>query len=105
MMFQLSLTNLAAMLAFSPAVLGFTTPCIYQGYTCGYTMIATYGYNNTELTTAVNKTSIIPPLADTQLLQVLYRCVDTNGTIAGNSLCIAGCISMNSTTLDDQCAL
>lgn len=43
MMFQLTLTNLAAMLAFSPAVLGFTTPCIYQGYTCGYSMVATFG--------------------------------------------------------------
>lgn len=63
------------------------------------------GYNITELTTATNRTNIIPPLTDIQLLQVLYRCQDVSGTIVGNSFCIAGCISMGDNTEDDQCAL
>ncbi|EHK25839.1 uncharacterized protein TRIVIDRAFT_32688 [Trichoderma virens Gv29-8] len=104
MTFQHILVSLAALLAFSPTTQGYTTPCIYQEYKCGYALVTDNVYNNTELTDAVNKTTIIPPLSPIQLLQVLYRCEDVNGTLAGNSFCIAGCISMNGTE-DDQCAL
>ncbi|CAK7200153.1 hypothetical protein SEUCBS139899_002843 [Sporothrix eucalyptigena] len=61
-------------------------------------------YNVTELTDAVNATSTIPPLEDYQLMNVIFRCIDINGGIAGNSYCIAGCIGMASTS-NDQCAM
>ncbi|KAL1845065.1 hypothetical protein VTK73DRAFT_1205 [Phialemonium thermophilum] len=95
----------AALVAFSPTAQAFTTACLYQEYKCGYSMVADYGYNNTELIAAVNKTSIIPPLSTIQLLQVLYRCEDAVGGIAGNSYCIAGCVDMRGRPEDDQCAL
>lgn len=63
------------------------------------------GYNITELTTAVNKTAVVPPLKANQLLQVLYRCEDTVGTIAGNSFCIAGCSGMTGANENDQCTM
>lgn len=66
------------------------------------------GYTIAELTSAVNGTVTIPPLNDAQLLRTLFRCTDTLGGIAGNSYCIAGCISIsgNSTgTVNDMCAM
>jgi hypothetical protein len=62
------------------------------------------GYNTTELTLAVNKTTTIGPLSTGQLLQVLYRCEDTLGDIVANSFCIAGCISIDGNTENDECA-
>ncbi|KND93493.1 hypothetical protein TOPH_01977 [Tolypocladium ophioglossoides CBS 100239] len=106
MIFPQTITSAAAtaFLAFSLGVDAFGTPCVYQQYKCGYNLVATQVYNNTELTTAVNMTGPIPPLATNQLLQVLYRCTDTNGGLAGNSFCIAGCMTMLGNS-DDQCAL
>jgi hypothetical protein len=43
MTFQNIFINLAALLAFSPAVMGFTTPCTFQEYKCGYAMVADDG--------------------------------------------------------------
>jgi hypothetical protein len=56
------------------------------------------------LTDAVNSTDPIPPLNANQLRQVLYRCIDINGTLDANSYCIAGCISMGNLT-NDQYAM
>ncbi|PMD64139.1 uncharacterized protein K444DRAFT_641069 [Hyaloscypha bicolor E] len=105
MMFPQALMALGALLAFVPATQGSTSPCVYQGYKCGYTMVTEFGYNNTELTFAVNKTNVVPPLNTIQLLNVLYRCVDTRGDIAANSFCIAGCISVGDFTVSDECAM
>lgn len=63
------------------------------------------GYNNTELMSAVNQTLVVPPLSTIQLLNVLYRCVNTAGGITANSFCIAGCISLGGVTEDDMCAM
>ncbi|KAH8890739.1 hypothetical protein GQ53DRAFT_650292 [Thozetella sp. PMI_491] len=95
----------AALVALSPGALAFITPCVYQEYACGHDMISNFGYNNTELASAVNKTSTMPPLTSVQLLHAIYRCVDINGTIVGNSFCMGGCIPMGSTTTNDQCAM
>ncbi len=62
------------------------------------------GYTVDELTAAVNATGTIPPLLDFQLMNVLYRCIDINGTLAGNSYCISGCIPMADFS-NDQCAM
>ncbi|KAH7011072.1 hypothetical protein EDB80DRAFT_383870 [Ilyonectria destructans] len=94
-----------ALIAFSPAVYAFTTACTYQQYSCGYSLVADNTYTNIELAAGVSRTvGVIPALAGNQLLQVLYRCTDTNGGIAGNSYCIAGCVSMGDLE-DDQCAM
>ncbi|PNY26233.1 Uncharacterized protein TCAP_03832 [Tolypocladium capitatum] len=92
-----------ALLALSLGVDAFTTACTFSQYKCGAGLVAIQGYNNTELTNAVNATGPIPPLQANQLLQVLYRCTDTNGGLAGNSFCIGGCMSMPGVS-DDQCA-
>ncbi len=69
-------------------------------------MIKRPGYNVTELTEAVNKTISIPPVTTVELYKVLYRCETAqSGVISGNSLCIAGCISMGTGNQDDQCAM
>ncbi|ROT42903.1 hypothetical protein SODALDRAFT_327063 [Sodiomyces alkalinus F11] len=88
-----------------PAVQAFDTPCIYQGYKCGFNLAVDYGYEIAELADAVALTSSIPNLSDRQLLQVLYRCVDINGGIAGNSFCFAGCIDMGGALFNDQCIM
>ncbi|KAH8757879.1 hypothetical protein F5883DRAFT_717827 [Diaporthe sp. PMI_573] len=94
------------LLALSPTVSAFTTPCVYEGYRCGYNMVDDYGYTNDELTTAVNATGgPIPPLTTVQLLQVLFRCNDIVGGTVGNSYCIAGCVNMGGATSNDQCAM
>ncbi|KYK54084.1 cellulose signaling related protein ooc1 [Drechmeria coniospora] len=93
------------LVAFAVGANAFTTPCIYQQYKCGYNLIANQVYTDAELTAAVNTTGPIPPIESNQLLQVLYRCIDTNGAIAGNSYCISGCISMPGNDANDQCAM
>lgn len=134
MLFPQALMALGALLAFSPPTDAFALPCVYQGYKCGYTMVSKYSvstlsfpqttrpvsshlpwtstnvfpikaYNNTELTSAVNKTMVVPPLSTIQLLNVLYRCVDTAGDIAANAFCIAGCESIGGVTDNDMCAM
>ncbi|PVH67834.1 hypothetical protein DL98DRAFT_662459 [Cadophora sp. DSE1049] len=105
MLFPQALMALGALLAFTPATEAFTTACVYQAYECGYTMVSQYGYNNTELTFAVNKTMVVPPLSTIQLLNVLYRCMDIEGDIAANSFCIAGCVSLGDATDSDMCAM
>ncbi|KAL1895026.1 hypothetical protein Sste5346_005446 [Sporothrix stenoceras] len=103
---QASVIGLAAatLVAFVRPATAFTTACSYQEYKCGSELFTTDGYNETELTAAVNLTSTIPPLEDYQLMNVIFRCIDINGNIAGNSYCIAGCIGMASTS-NDQCAM
>ena len=82
-------------------------PPVYSShlYQTSTNIISVKGYNNTELTFAVNKTNVVPPLNTIQLLNVLYRCVDTKGDIAANSFCIAGCSSIGDLTVSDECAM
>jgi hypothetical protein len=40
-----SLALLVTFLAFLPEVQGFTTPCVYQTYKCGYYLVGSYGIN------------------------------------------------------------
>ncbi|PTB62522.1 hypothetical protein BBK36DRAFT_1162782 [Trichoderma citrinoviride] len=95
----------AAALCLIPGVQAFTDPCIYQSYKCGFNLLSEYGYNITELADAVASTPSIPPLPDTLLLQVTYRCINIYGGIVGNAYCFAGCIDMKETLSNDQCAL
>ncbi|POR34354.1 Uncharacterized protein TPAR_05439 [Tolypocladium paradoxum] len=81
-----------------------TATCVYSQYKCGYNLVATQGYNNAELTSAINQSGPIPPLGADQFLQVLYYCNDTKNDIVGNTFCIAGCIAMPKDD-DDQCAM
>ncbi|CAK7233559.1 hypothetical protein SBRCBS47491_008653 [Sporothrix bragantina] len=106
MLFQETLVGLAAaaLIGFARPAVAFTIACQYQEYKCGSELFNTDGYNMTELTDAVNLTSTIPPLEDYQLMNVIFRCTDIAGAIAGNSYCIAGCIGMASTS-NDQCAM
>ncbi|KAJ5620981.1 hypothetical protein N7510_004965 [Penicillium lagena] len=62
-------------------------------------------YTVAELVAAVNQTLTIPPLTSTQLLQVLYRCIDIKGSITGNSFCISECLASSNMTMDDQCSI
>ncbi|CAK7212538.1 hypothetical protein SCUCBS95973_001497 [Sporothrix curviconia] len=106
MLLQETLVGLAAatLIGFARPTVAYTTACLYQEYKCGSELFGTDGYNMTELMDAVNATTTIPPLQDYQLMDVIYRCIDINGNIAGNSYCIAGCIGMASTA-NDQCAM
>jgi len=64
------------------------------------------GYNNTELTAVVAENPTLPaPLSDTQLLEVLYTCVDVEGDIVADSFCVAGCVSLGDGAVDDICAM
>lgn len=72
---------------------------------CRYASATPIGYNLTELAAAVASTPSIPPLPDFLLLQVIYRCINISGGIAGNSYCFAGCINMNGTLVSDQCVM
>jgi hypothetical protein len=127
MVFLRALVGLAALLAFSPAAQGFTLPCFYEEYKCGFTYAGIVdgmsllirsiyirhqltggykGYNTTELTTAAALNPTLPgPLTTAQLNDVLFRCVDTIGTLVADSFCIAGCISIGGDTVDDLCAM
>jgi hypothetical protein len=63
------------------------------------------GYTNSELVVAVNISSpYVPALNTLQLLNVLYMCMDIQGTIAANSFCIAGCIDEGPIATNDMCA-
>ncbi|EFX03502.1 cellulose signaling related protein ooc1 [Grosmannia clavigera kw1407] len=106
MMFQQTVFGLAAaaLMALIHPTAAFTTACEYQEYKCGQTLFTSDGYNITEFETAVNATGTIPPLADSQLLNVLYRCIDVEGGLVGNSYCISGCITMGDLE-NDQCAM
>ncbi|OAA61640.1 cellulose signaling related protein ooc1 [Niveomyces insectorum RCEF 264] len=106
MLFHETLVGLAVatFVAFTRPASAYTIACNYQAYKCGSTLFTVDGYTSAELTTAVNATGVIPPLLDFQLLDVLYRCIDINGTLAGNSYCISGCIHM-APNANDQCAM
>ncbi|KAH8693981.1 hypothetical protein BGW36DRAFT_430004 [Talaromyces proteolyticus] len=101
--------SLLATFLTSQGVQGFTTACIYDSYKCGVTLSGTaYGYNDTELITAVNATTVIPPLTIAQLSQTIFRCADTSGTIVANAFCINGCQDLephNGATSNDQCTI
>lgn len=43
MIFPQALITLGALLALAPSTQAFTTPCIYLGYKCGYTMVTEFG--------------------------------------------------------------
>jgi len=84
------------------------TPCLYQGYRCGYSMVRDFGYTEADMIEAVNQTqAVIPPLNAVELLDVLYRCIDVRAAMVGNSYCIAGCIDMahEGEIENDQCAM
>lgn len=61
------------------------------------------GYTMDELYRGVTLTPSVPNFSGPQLLQVIYRCINTNGAIAGNSFCFAGCIDMGGSLVNDQC--
>ncbi|MFC7308948.1 hypothetical protein ACFQVC_32665 [Streptomyces monticola] len=83
-----------------------TTPCTYQGYKAGYNLIALYGYTNEDLQQAIVANPKVPQdLSTAQMLQVLYRCTDTDGTIEAVEYCEFGAENMGGVTSNDQCAM
>lgn len=112
----------------------FSTPCIYQSYKCGFTLMSVYcmtcpalsgasdlsglpvknlrnqnsqapGYTVSKLTAAVNDAPSIPPLSVAQLTQVIYHCEDILGNTTGNAYCVNGCLPTPTRTEDDQCQI
>ena len=112
------------------AVQAFTKPCVYQSYKCGFNLVndngtqnldtmklflrsskkwmaeffVSVGYTMSELSRGLALTPSIPQISGFLLLQVLYRCVNTDGVIAGNSICFGGCLDMGGELVNDQCS-
>ncbi|CAG9952124.1 hypothetical protein V2G26_007284 [Clonostachys chloroleuca] len=98
-------SGLAVLLAFSSAVLAqITTPCTYQEYLCGSTLL-TNGYAVADLRTAYDANLNSPVIPDTALNKVLFRCTDNVGAIVGNSYCIVGCGVVGDNLVDDMCTM
>ncbi|CAI6096531.1 unnamed protein product [Clonostachys chloroleuca] len=98
-------SGLAVLLAFSSGALAqIITPCTYQEYLCGSTLL-TNGYVTADLRTAYALNPNNPVIPDTALSKVLFRCTDTAGTIVGNSYCIVGCGVVGDHLVDDQCTM
>ncbi|PTB62521.1 hypothetical protein BBK36DRAFT_1144537 [Trichoderma citrinoviride] len=102
----LQLAGLVTLIAFSSvAKAQITTPCTYQEYVCGSTLLAN-GYTAlTDLRPAYAINPDAPTITDAQLGQVLFRCVDQAGGIVGNSYCIVGCAVIGDDTANDQCTM
>ncbi|TFB00882.1 hypothetical protein CCMA1212_007325 [Trichoderma ghanense] len=102
----LQLAGFVALLAFSGVTKAqITTPCTYQEYVCGATLLANGYTAATELRTAYDANPNAPTITDAQLGQVLYRCVDEAGGIVGNSYCIVGCAVVGDDTVNDMCTM
>lgn len=63
------------------------------------------GYAVPDLRTAYDLNLAAPVIEDTSLNQVLFRCVDTAGTIIGNSYCIVDCAVVGTDTTNDMCTM
>ncbi|KAJ4863141.1 hypothetical protein T069G_04095 [Trichoderma breve] len=97
------LASLATLLAVATAQI--TTPCTYQEYVCGSTLLAN-GYTAlTDLRPAYAVNPNAPTITDLQLAQVLFRCTDQAGGIVGNSYCIVNCAVIGDDTVNDMCTM
>ncbi|UKZ61370.1 uncharacterized protein TrAtP1_002636 [Trichoderma atroviride] len=97
------LAGLATLLAVATAQI--TTPCTYQEYVCGSTLL-TNGYTaTTELRAAYSANPNAPNITDAQLSQVLFRCIDQAGGVVGNSYCIVNCAVIGNDTVNDECTM
>lgn len=63
------------------------------------------GYVAADLRTAYDINPLAPTIPDTDLGQVLYRCIDTSGVIIGNSFCIVDCAVVGDNTDNDMCTM
>ncbi|KAL6877914.1 cellulose signaling related protein OOC1 [Trichoderma longibrachiatum] len=97
------LAGLATLLAVATAQI--TTPCTYQEYVCGSTLIANGYTAAAELRAAYDLNPDAPTITDAQLGQVLFRCVDQAGGIVGNSYCIVNCAVIGDDTANDMCTM
>ncbi|KAK4084330.1 uncharacterized protein Triagg1_810 [Trichoderma aggressivum f. europaeum] len=97
------LASLATLLAVATAQI--VTPCTYQEYVCGSTLIAGGYTAAAELRAAYDINPDAPTITDAQLAQVLYRCTDQAGGIVGNSYCIVNCAVIGDNTVNDMCTM
>ncbi|ROT42904.1 hypothetical protein SODALDRAFT_327065 [Sodiomyces alkalinus F11] len=99
------LASLLFLLALSPiAQAQIETPCTFQEYICGSTLLAN-GYVEEDLRAGFTLNPDAPIISDAQLDRVLFRCVDQIGTIVGNSFCIVGCASIGTDIDNDMCTM
>lgn len=97
------LASLATLFAVATAQI--TTPCTYQEYVCGTTLLANGYTAAAELRAAYALNPDAPTITDAQLGQVLYRCTDQAGGIVGNSYCIVNCAVIGDDTVNDMCTM
>lgn len=125
------LASLLFLLALSPlAQAQITTPCTFQEYVCGSTLLTNgkssfnsslnpwvsslltllcccccTGYVAADLRAGYAINPDNPVIADARLNQVLFRCIDQIGTIVGNSYCIVGCATIGTDIDNDMCTM